>query len=60
MVLYWLQDKGDFKQFVANHVNKIQSHKAIEPTKDNQADLGSRGTKQLSKLWRNGPEWLST
>ncbi len=64
VVLYWLQDKGEFKQFVANRVNKIQSHKAIEwhyvPTKDNPADLGSRGTKQLSKLWRNGPEWLST
>ena len=64
VVLYWLQGNGTFKQFVANRVNKINGHKDIEwhyvPTKDNPADLGSRGTKQLSELWRNGPEWLSS
>ena len=30
VVLYWLQGNGGFKQFVANRVNKIQSHKDIE------------------------------
>ena len=64
VVLYWLQGNGGFKQFVANRVNKIQSHKDIEwhyvPTKDNPADLGSRGTNHLSELWRNGPDWLSS
>ena len=64
VVLYWLQGNGTFKQFVANRVNKINCHKDVEwhylPTKDNPADLRSRGTKQLSELWRNGPEWLSS
>ena len=64
VVLYWLQGNGTFKQFVANRVNKINGHKDIEwhyvPTKDNPADLGSRGTKQLSELWKNGPECLSS
>ena len=45
-------------------MNKINDHKDVKwhyiPTKDNPADLGSRGTKQLSELWRNGPEWLSS
>ena len=30
VVLYWLQGKGDLKQFLANRVNKIQSHKDIQ------------------------------
>ena len=64
VVLYWLQSNRTFKRFVANCVNKINDHKDFKwhyvLTKDNTADLGSRVTKQLSELWRNGPEWLSS
>ena len=43
---------------------KIQEHSGITwhhvPTKENPADLGSRGGQVVdSKLWWQGPEWLS-
>lgn len=41
------QGKGEYKQFVANHVKKINSHKGVTwhfvPTVDKPANLGSRG-----------------
>ena len=63
VVLYWLQGNGRYKQFVQNRVNKIHQHPNISwhyvPTKDNPADLGSRGTNQLTDQWISGPQWLS-
>lgn len=63
VALYWLQGNGRYKQFVQNRVNKIHQHPNISwhyvPTKDNPADLGSRGTIQLTDQWISGPQWLS-
>lgn len=63
VVLYWIQGRGKYKQFVANRVSKIQKHPNISwqhvPTKENPADLGSRGSSQLDDLWRGGPVWLA-
>ena len=64
VALQWINGGGDFKQFVANRVNKIQAHPEIiwrhVPTEENPADLGSRGGKVTgNQLWWNGPEWLS-
>ena len=63
VVLYWLQGNGRYKQFVQNRVNKIHQQPNISwhyvPTKDNPADLGSRGTNQLTDQWISGPQWLS-
>ena len=47
VVLYWLNQKGNYKQFVGNRVDKIREKDFIKwyyvPTKENPADLGSRG-----------------
>jgi hypothetical protein len=64
VALYWIQNGGDFKQFVANRVSKIQQHDEIiwhhVPTTDNPADLGSRGGSVIDHiLWWKGPKWLS-
>ena len=71
VALFWVRgvDK-DWKPFVQNRVEEIRrlvvpvqcwSHC---PGKDNPADIPSRGLTpielSLSKLWRNGPEWLTT
>ena len=63
VALYWINGKGDYRQFVANRVAKIQSHTRVEwhhvPTKQNPADVGSRGGSVLeNNLWSDGPEWL--
>ena len=63
VALYWINGKGDYRQFVANRVAKIQSHTRVEwhhvPTKQNPADVGSRGGSVLENdLWSDGPEWL--
>lgn len=62
VALHWIKGNGQYKQFVANHVNKIHQHPEIEwryiPTCENPADLASRGG-SVSDLWRNGLEWLS-
>ena len=61
VALWWITGEGQYKQFVANRVAKIQDAKGIEwhdvPTTENPADLGSRGG-QLTKLWLKGPTWL--
>ena len=61
VALWWIKGEGDYKQFVANRVAKIQAAKDITwhyvPTEDNPADLGSRGG-QLSTKWLKGPSWL--
>ena len=63
VVLYWILNGGDYKQFVANRVRKIREHGEIVwhhiPTGDNPADVGSRGASVTNNmLWWNGPEWL--
>ena len=64
VVLYWINDQGEYQQFVANRVNKIRQHNQIiwhyVPTTNNPADIGSRGgTVVTNELWRKGPlEWL--
>ena len=62
-VLFWLESKGTYSRYVRNRVDKI---KEIElkwqycPTKDNPADIGSRGClpTQLGDLWFYGPKWV--
>lgn len=67
-VLYWIKDhSGNWKQFVTNRIQKIQSvvcpnQWKYVPGPDNPADVPSRGM-LLSKLikcceWKNGPQWL--
>jgi hypothetical protein len=63
VALQWLRGGGQYKQFVANRVKKIQEHPEITwrhvPTNDNPADLGSRrGKVSGNRVWWNGPEWL--
>ncbi len=61
VALYWIEGTGEYRQFVANRVAKIQSHTSVEwhhvSTDQNPADLGSRGG-QLTEMWFNGPRWL--
>ena len=64
VVLYLLNGQGSYNQFVRNRVNKTLERDGINwqyvPTRDNPADLGSRGS-LLSKIpeikWK-GPSWL--
>ena len=66
--LSWIQNKGEWKQFVRHRVNEILRLTAKEdwaycPTEENPADLGSRGVlaSQLkeNQLWWCGPSWLT-
>ena len=65
VALHWLKGNGDYKQFVANRVRKIQQHDFIQwrhvKSEDNPADLGSRGGQVdvSADLWWQGPEWLT-
>ena len=64
VALYWINGSGEYRQFVANRVQKIRQHQDITwrhvPTDQNPADLGSRGGNVSSAvLWINGPSWLS-
>ena len=47
VALFWTRGKGEYRQFVANRVQKIQQHDKVVwhhvPTSQNPADLGSRG-----------------
>ena len=58
VVLYWLN------HFVRNRVNKILERDGINwqyvPTRDNPADLGSRGSllTKIPEIWWKGPSWL--
>ena len=63
VALHWIKGNGQYKQFVANHVAKIQLHNEIQwryvPTDDNPADLASRGGQiKQETLWKKGPKWL--
>ena len=64
VALHWILAAGDYKQFVSNRVCKIRAHEQIQwrhvPTRENPADLGSRGGEvNGDKLWWYGPEWLA-
>jgi hypothetical protein len=64
VALFWILGTGEYKQFVANRVNKIRQHSSITwhhvPTAENPADLGSRGGSVVdAPLWRYGPQWLA-
>ena len=54
VALHWIRGAGDYKQFVANRVRKIQSHPQIQwrhiPSQENPADLGSRDGEVKNKL----------
>lgn len=62
VALYWILGQGEYKQFVANRVQKINSHKGVAwryvPTPDNPDDLASReGHVEEADLWWHGPRW---
>jgi hypothetical protein len=63
VTLYWINGRGEYRQFVSNRVAKIKEQAHIQwhhvPTDGNPADLGSQGSACVdSELWRNGPDWL--
>lgn len=65
VALYWIRGQGDYKQFVANWFQKINSHKGLAwryvPTADNPTDLESRGGHvEEVDLWWDGPRWLAS
>ena len=66
--LSWIQNRGEWKQFVRHRVNEIlkltnKEEWAYCSTVENPADLGSRGVlaSQLKEdeLWWCGPQWLT-
>ena len=65
--LYWINNNGEWKQFVQHRVNEILRLTTKEDWGhvsgiDNPADLGSRGVTashlKESTLWWQGPHWL--
>ena len=63
VALHWICGNGEYRQFVANRVQKIQAHYVdgwrYVPTAQNPADIGSRGGPVNDmKLWWHGPVWL--
>ena len=68
IVLHWLNSDKRLKQFVSNRVTTITKTCPPQwwhycPSADNPADLLTRGVSlsslQNSKLWTNGPEWIT-
>ncbi|XP_065058471.1 uncharacterized protein LOC135686212 [Rhopilema esculentum] len=66
-VLHWLENRGQYRQFVQRRVDEIQAlttdvNLKYVPTAENPADLGTRGLSpqqlEQSKLWWNGPEFI--
>lgn len=65
VTLHWIRGDGEYKQFVANRVMKINHHENViwrhVRTDDNPADVASRaGPLTNASLWCNGPGWLPT
>ena len=64
VVLYWLNEQGNFKQLAGNRANKIREKEFINwyylPTKENPADIGSRGSliANISRVGKEDPSWL--
>lgn len=66
--LWWINNKGEWKQFVRQRVNEILRLTRKEdwahcPGEQNPADVGSRGERasrlKENELWWRGPAWLS-
>ena len=64
----WIQNRGEWKQFVRHRVNEIHKLSAKDewrhcPGEDNLADTGSRGVLASKlkdeELWWKGPPWLT-
>ena len=49
VALYWIKDRGEYRQFVANRIHKIRQHENVVwhyvPSGENPAGVGSRGGK---------------
>ncbi|XP_071052130.1 uncharacterized protein [Onthophagus taurus] len=66
VALSWICSPSRWKDFVRNRVTEIQElshvHWRYVPTKENSADLSSRGVSvtklEAETLWWNGPSWL--
>ena len=63
VALYCIKGRGDYRQFVANRVQKIQQREHVTwyhiPTAQNPAELGSRGGNvENHERWSEGPTWL--
>ena len=64
VVLYWLNEKGNYRQFVENKVNKITEKEFINwcyiSTKENLVDVASRRSliANIPRVWWEGPSWL--
>ena len=66
--LCWIQNRGEWKQFVRHRVNEIlkltnKEHWGHCPGEENPADIGLRGALgsklRDDKLWWCGPQWLT-
>ena len=61
VVLPWLKERGYYKQFVGNRVNKVREKELVNwyyvPTKENPADIVSRGSliANISQVWGEDP-----
>ena len=66
VVSHWLNGQGGYNQLVRNRVTKILERNNFNwqyvPTRDNPADLGSRGSllNKIPELSWKGPSWLAT
>lgn len=65
--LYWIMNRGEWKQFVRHRVNEILSSSSKSdwsycPSEENPANIGSRGLMAVelnaNELWWKGPAWL--
>ena len=59
--LYWIKNRGEWKQFVSHHVNEVlkltrRGEWGHCPGKENPADIGTQ--LKSNKLWWVGAEWL--
>ena len=63
VALHWINNRGDYRQFVANRISKIQKNPDVTwrhvPTTNNLADIGSRGSVVDFEMWWKGPIWLA-
>ena len=61
-VLYWLDNKGTWPQYMRNKMKKIQKLSKGKlrhvTTYQNPSDAGTRGMTKITKMWLEGPEWL--
>ena len=66
--LFWIMNRGEWKQFVKHRVNEILKLSDKRdwrhcPSRENPADIGSRGmsASELKEnvLWWQGPTWLT-